>query len=191
MREGIAGCRLRFWSDAAARATPTESRREFPADPTTFQCRFYDRLATSVRRGPAMRPLVLKLLDETDEPDADVEFILTAEDVKVTGRTGADGVLRAKVPSTARRATLFVHDQPVEITIAKLPSITKVAGVQTRLRNMGFFAGAIDDKSSIFLEDAIETFLRELKEEDGRAVPVTRSAADPALQALLLEAHGS
>jgi len=190
VREGIGGCRVRFWSDAAARATPTESRRQFPADPTTFQCRFYDRLAVGVRRKPAMRPLVLRLLDEKDEPDAGVAFRLLVEGLTLTGTTDGDGMLRAKVPSTARSAVLVVREQEVPITIAKLPSITRVAGVQIRLRNLGFFAGAIDDRSSLALEDAIETFLLDVK-EDGRAVPVTRNAGDRALQALVLREHGS
>ena len=99
-------------------------------------------------------------------------------------------MLRAKVPSTARSAVLVVREQEVPITIAKLPSITRVAGVQIRLRNLGFFAGAIDDRSSLALEDAIETFLLDVK-EDGRAVPVTRNAGDRALQALVLREHGS
>lgn len=189
-KEGISGCRARFWSDATIRATPSESRREFPADNSTFQCRFYDRLAIAVRRRPAMRPLVLRLLNEKDKPDASVPFRILVEGLTLTGTTGADGMLRTKVPSTARNAILEVHEQQIPITIAKLPSITRIAGVQIRLHNLGFFAGAIDDKTSFALEDGIESFLTDL-EDEGQAVPVTRDATNPALQALVLKEHGS
>ena len=43
--EGMAGCRLRLWSDATLRRTPQPLRREHPTDRDTFACRFYDRLA--------------------------------------------------------------------------------------------------------------------------------------------------
>src|SRR5262249_13680030 len=42
--EGVAGCRLRLWSDAPARLAPGAETREHPKD-HTFGCRFYDRLA--------------------------------------------------------------------------------------------------------------------------------------------------
>jgi outer membrane protein OmpA-like peptidoglycan-associated protein len=189
-REGITGCRARFWSDASARATPTETRREFPADLTTFQCRFYDRLALGARRTPAMRPLVLQLFNEQAKPDGGVPFSLSVEGVTNTGTTDGDGMLRVRIPTSARSAVLRIHDSDVELTITKFPSITQVAGVQLRLRNLGFFAGESDGTVSIELEDAIESFLR-VQRESGHPAPVTRNPNDPAFQALLLKEHGS
>lgn len=190
VKEGIGGCRLRFWSDAAARGTPTETRRQFPADRTTFQCRFYDRLAISARSRPATRPLVLRLMNEKDEPDVAIPFTLTAEDVTVSGITDGDGVLRVKIPSTARSASLLVNEQTVEITITRLPSVTTIAGVQIRLRNLGFFDGAIDNATSLLLEDAVEAFQLDL-DDAARPASITRNPRDPALQASLLREHGS
>jgi peptidoglycan hydrolase-like protein with peptidoglycan-binding domain len=45
-REGVAGCRKRFWSDADTRrrARLAGQRREFEQTRDTFACRFYDRL---------------------------------------------------------------------------------------------------------------------------------------------------
>jgi len=42
--ENTANCRLRFWSDHAARRSNTAERREFNTTRDTFACRFYHRL---------------------------------------------------------------------------------------------------------------------------------------------------
>jgi len=54
-KEGTAGCRKRFWSDAAKRRTFQEKRREFKDTRDTFACRFYDRLSSN---SPCERGLV-------------------------------------------------------------------------------------------------------------------------------------
>jgi hypothetical protein len=45
VKEGVAGCRKRLWSDGEARRTPGEERREYKQTRDTFACRFYDRMA--------------------------------------------------------------------------------------------------------------------------------------------------
>ncbi len=54
--EGSAGCRKRFFSDAARRRSPGETRRTFDESKDTFACRFYDRLSSGspceLVRGP-------------------------------------------------------------------------------------------------------------------------------------------
>lgn len=42
-REGVAGCKKRFWSDADKRRQAQEDRREFQQSHDTFACRFYQR----------------------------------------------------------------------------------------------------------------------------------------------------
>jgi hypothetical protein len=189
-KEGIAGCRLRFWSDAETRAKPSETRREMPADRTTFQCRFYDRLDAAARRRPALRPLVLRVLNEKDKPDPNVDFVLLVDGETIKGKTDGDGLLRVKIPSAARKGLLEVHGEQVPITIAKLPSVTRVEGVQVRLFNLGFFSGAADGQRSRELGDAIESFLEDMR-LDKKATLVTRDPSDTAMQALLLKEHGS
>ncbi|MGH9902943.1 MAG: peptidoglycan-binding protein, partial [Pyrinomonadaceae bacterium] len=47
-REGAAGCKKRFWSDAERRRRRLpDERREFAETRDTFACRFYDRLAVN------------------------------------------------------------------------------------------------------------------------------------------------
>lgn len=43
-KEGTAGCKQRFWSDAAARLANQEQRRTWASDRNTFGCRFYQRM---------------------------------------------------------------------------------------------------------------------------------------------------
>jgi hypothetical protein len=45
VKEGTAGCKLRFFSDADSRRTNGESQREYTLTQDTFACRFYDRFA--------------------------------------------------------------------------------------------------------------------------------------------------
>ena len=44
-KEGVAGCRKRFWSDGEKRRSFQAARREFKDAQDTFACRFYQRLS--------------------------------------------------------------------------------------------------------------------------------------------------
>jgi hypothetical protein len=47
VKEGSAGCKKRFFSDAEARRANTERERDFATDKNTFACRLYHRLVAS------------------------------------------------------------------------------------------------------------------------------------------------
>ncbi|HET9929285.1 MAG TPA: hypothetical protein VFQ35_01300, partial [Polyangiaceae bacterium] len=61
VKEGTAGCRKRFWSDADTRRAPGDVRRSFDATADTFACRFYQRFAGG---SPCERPTGLTLFME-------------------------------------------------------------------------------------------------------------------------------
>lgn len=190
VNEGVGGCRKRFWSDAPVRRTNQELRREHPKDNDTFACRFYDRLVRALDHGPAVRPLVLRLLNEREQPDGGVAFTLVSGDLTTTGTTTAEGMIRAKVPARARTATLMVRGDQIPITIAPLPPIATVAGVQVRLANLGFFGGQVDGVAGFQTREAVSSFEKHVRDE-GRDIPITGDPNNPVMQAALLKEHGS
>lgn len=46
-KDGVAGCKKRFWSDSSARLTLGADRRLFESTHDTFACRFYHRIANA------------------------------------------------------------------------------------------------------------------------------------------------
>lgn len=44
VKEGVAGCKKRFWSDGEKRRNPQDTRRKFTDTKDTYACRFYHRL---------------------------------------------------------------------------------------------------------------------------------------------------
>lgn len=77
-KEGTAGCRKRFWSDAARRRQFQQTRREFKVTQDTFACRFYHRLAVSSPCEGALEPLLIVALFDVvgAERDRSVELVV-------------------------------------------------------------------------------------------------------------------
>jgi hypothetical protein len=61
--EGTAGCRKRFWSDAAKRREFKEKERAYEDTLDTFACRFYDRLSTHSPCNRIVRQFEIRLYD--------------------------------------------------------------------------------------------------------------------------------
>ncbi|MEO8451799.1 MAG: OmpA family protein [Gemmatimonadota bacterium] len=104
--EGISGCQLRLWSDAAKRAGPGEEEKQHPED-ETFSCRFYDRLA---RRSPCEQireSVVIRLYDAKGRALPGAKFRLSLDGVILQQATAdARGVFSVVVPSRKIRALL-------------------------------------------------------------------------------------
>jgi len=141
--EDTGGCRKRFWSDAAARRTNQETSRHFPEDPTTFACRFYQRLAEPL--GPRrISRLVLRLVDSEGLPLKRVEYQLAIGGRNLVAKTDDNGGINQPFPSQATTGVLKVAGWTVELTIADLPAANAVPGARTRLTNLGFPATDLD-----------------------------------------------
>lgn len=105
VKEGVAGCHKRFWSDGESRRSrrlPDEPRR-YEDTHDTFACRFYDRMATQSpceRVVPAPSQICfiyLQLYDETFEkilPNKPYTIQGLLRGTKIEGKTGPDGELR-------------------------------------------------------------------------------------------------
>ena len=63
VKEGVGGCKKRFFSDGEKRRTSTGVRREYPDKRDTFACRFYDRLARESPCEFLPLPLRVRLYD--------------------------------------------------------------------------------------------------------------------------------
>ncbi|MFO0553502.1 MAG: type VI secretion system tip protein TssI/VgrG [Polyangiaceae bacterium] len=88
--------------------------------------------------------------DPQGAPYCNQPYELTIDGVRQTpGRTGADGLLEAEIsPSaTAGVVVLDLPDEVVEMPLlfGKLPELQTVRGVKVRLRNLGYYAGGVDD----------------------------------------------
>ena len=122
-----------------------------------------------------------------DEPYADAPFTLEAGGQQVKGTTTADGVVQAFVPADSTEAHLKVGegDDAVELDLAigHLDPPSETRGVQSRLANLGFYAGELDGKES----DALTEALREFQTTHGLE---PSGAADERTLEALGEHHG-
>jgi hypothetical protein len=91
--QGIAGCQKRFWSDGETRRSThlPDKRRHFDDTHDTFACRFYQRLANDSPCEKVVSLIPIQLLYEDNSPMANAEFEAVFDDVKVPGKTDADG----------------------------------------------------------------------------------------------------
>jgi hypothetical protein len=123
--EGVAGCRLRFWSDGEARRSTrlAAADRAFESSGDTFACRFYNRLATgspceSLRTSGECF-VFLKLFDDN------LETILANQEYELVGltlgwrtrsKTKADGIVRHEsIPDDHYLLLCGGQTEPVEV----------------------------------------------------------------------------
>lgn len=88
--------------------------------------------------GTNVRLVSIKLLGANRQPLGLTAWTLTHEKGQDAGKTGADGVVLARVPSTVTSATLRHDLGEIELQIEELPPIDRVLGAQQRLVNMGY-----------------------------------------------------
>ena len=102
VKEGTAGCRARFWSDAAKRRSFQDVRRLNEKTHDTFACRFYDRLnAESPCERSVANTVLIRLLYEDETPMANAEFTAVFGEVRVTGKTDEQGRAAIEPPEDA------------------------------------------------------------------------------------------
>ena len=171
--EETGGCRKRFWSDAEARRKNQEASRHFPEDPTTFACRFYQRLAEPLSPRRTSR-LILRLVSSEGLPLKRAEYRLAIGGRNLVAKTDDNGVINQPFSSQATSGVLKVADWTVELTIADLPAANVPPGARTRLTNLGFPKADLD----------VALF----QEEHGLA---SHGKLDGPTVAKLLEQHGS
>jgi hypothetical protein len=78
-KEGLAGCRKRFWSDGEKRRANQEQRRQYQQTHDTFACRFYDRLVTGSPCERILAAFRIRLFDRLAKPIPGAPFVVILE----------------------------------------------------------------------------------------------------------------
>jgi len=68
VKEGVAGCKARFFSDADQRRKNADEEREFVKTKDTFACRFYQRMLESSPCEGLLRTIQVRLFDRKARP---------------------------------------------------------------------------------------------------------------------------
>lgn len=127
----------------------------------------------------------LRLLQE-GKPRSGVSFILSIGSFKEKGKTDSDGFVNAEIPSNATRGKLSIlHKDEIveeyEIELGHLDPLDEIAGIQKRLKNLGFEcdeSGELDKRTNASIaafrskhnlqgEGIDEQFVAKLKEIHG------------------------
>ncbi len=104
VKEGIADCKKRFFSDADVRRSFQATRREFEKTKDTFACRFYQRISErSPCEAPGRFPNFIQVVDEIGLPVKNSAVKLTLSDGSESIlSTDDDGKVRPDLPPGTR-----------------------------------------------------------------------------------------
>ena len=95
-------------------------------------------------------------------PRANRRYILIVDGKWKEGQTDENGTLGEAIPPGAREGLLLVGDQREEIAIdfGHIDPIEEISGVKSRLKNLGFYEGSVDDEFTPETTAAIAEFQR-------------------------------
>jgi N-acetylmuramoyl-L-alanine amidase len=128
----------------------------------------------------------LTLLD-LGKPLANQKWTLKVDGSEVAkGETDENGTFEAQIPASANNGLLLVGDKPDEykIRFGYVDPIDEVSGVQSRLKNLGFYYGQVDDVNGPLTTAAIAEFQRMVEiTGEGKLTDETKQK--------LVEVHGS
>ena len=140
----------------------------------------------------------MKLLDADHQPRANLEYTIIIEGNARKGTTDGNGELKESIPPDAHSGKLLVPTPPDKsgkpipgrpkfqvmiLNLGTLNPVTEISGIKSRLTNLGFYKGPIDEN----LDDDTKRALRAFQRRKG--LPVTGNP-DDATQAQLLKIHG-
>jgi hypothetical protein len=147
-------------------ARPTDQRHQF------------------VRKG-LLASFTITLLD-LGVPRGNEPYILKVNGKFKRGTTDANGTLTQSIPADAREGLLLLGEKQEEIVVqfGGVDPIEEISGVKTRLRNLGFYLGAIDDELTAETTVALAEFQKSVD------LPANGELDDQTRQALL-EEHDS
>ncbi|WP_437631285.1 type VI secretion system tip protein TssI/VgrG [Sorangium sp. So ce854] len=99
------------------------------------------------------KPFKVQLTDEDFEPYGGKRYQLVAEGRLFDGETDVDGAIAVEIPETAQlvEITMWPGKYPTgpkkkwTVRVAALPEVTTVEGALRRLKNLGYYEGAIKE----------------------------------------------
>jgi outer membrane protein OmpA-like peptidoglycan-associated protein len=131
--------------------------------------------------------LKLKLLDQNFSPRPGVPYRLLAEFPQVwEGDSDPDGLIIADIPAALTSIRLIVDECESEVKLVSISDIGQITGVQTRLNNLGYNAGAVDGT----MTDQTKAALLQFRMNRGLGDPGTGELLDDATRKSLVDAHG-
>jgi hypothetical protein len=148
-KEGVAGCRRRFWSDGDARRSQQERRRLYETDRDTFACRFYDLMADGSPCERAVSVMRIRLHDCFGKLMPGVRYALDYAGRHKKGHANAAAFLSETLDPSAERCTVrwdpadpgatdpaefLYHMEP----FVKLGDFDTDEGLRRRLHNLGY-----------------------------------------------------
>jgi outer membrane protein OmpA-like peptidoglycan-associated protein len=196
VKEGVAGCTKRLFSDGAQRRGRRlpDTARKYEKTQDTFACRFYDRLTNTSPCEGAVRLWVIRLVEDGPEPIdqrkplANLPFAVTGVGAGVPelrGTTDSRGVLRIAVKDDPAVLTLTIAGHVFTVLAGSLKPLEEGAeGVAQRLRNLGFGVSDTRAVTGTSLIAGLDQFQRL------HGLPV-QQAPDSAFRKKLQEVHGS
>ncbi len=119
---------------------------------------------------PETKPFRIKLSDERFKPYAGKRYQLLVEGERFDGTTSGDGTLSHDIPKSAKvgALTLWKDKYPtgdkleLSLVLSETPPIDTVGGVKVRLKNLGYYEGAVDvDEIDEALTAALLSFQRD------------------------------
>lgn len=141
------------------------------------------------RRRGVPELLQIRLLDLLDQPRAGLSYHITVDGAARSGVTDGDGWIRQAIPANAQKAELKLETGEVyQIDLGHLPPHDCIAGVQQRLKNLGF---ACDEDRRGEVGDATRRAIAGFLDDAAAASRDWDSAAICEIGQKLRAAHGS
>ncbi|MEW5979679.1 MAG: peptidoglycan-binding protein [Acidobacteriota bacterium] len=165
VKEGIAGCQKRFFSDHKVRRSFQATRRKYEETKDTFACRFYDRLAHGSSCEGASKLISMRIFfqrfpgtggKDEDRGIADVPYKLRVIGISDReGKTDPAGSVKIVMPEGAA-AVLEILGTSYELsTRSAIEALDTIKGVQRRLEILGYQPGNIDGTIGTATDQAI------------------------------------
>lgn len=105
----------------------------------------------------------LRLLDDDDAPRANLKYVLEIDGQEFNGKTDGAGAISVSINPAAKNGKLILTNEEDEteeydLFLGHLDPVEEVAGVQARLKGLGFYDGETTSKINPETEQAIRDF---------------------------------
>jgi N-acetylmuramoyl-L-alanine amidase len=130
--------------------------------------------------------LRIRFLDADHKPRANLDYLVVIDGKSRRGKTDGNGEFKESVPPNARAGKILLGLNQAEVINLKLGHLTpadSISGVKSRLANLGYYKGPVDDA----LDEDTKQALCDYQKKQG--LPVT-GLADDATKQNLHNLHG-